>query len=210
MIGDRLRRHQHIDQVVENDDRRNVVAVEPLERRNGSLARLRHADSLHGTRPIDDEGDVDGRAVGLLALAAVERNAKIVSLRFSAFHYGLGKPGLQHHRLVGAYRQSRKQEAGKTDDAGTDRTGHHGPSPWLSIRSPAMLRSRLGGSAEERCRRRASPATYWNKSCGIGIGIPRTNEDCCGFCRLCSVVCLTAIPRARVSSPASPTSPART
>jgi hypothetical protein len=49
MIDDRLRRHQHIDLVVENDDGGDVIAVEPLDRRDGSLACLRNAEALHGT-----------------------------------------------------------------------------------------------------------------------------------------------------------------
>ena len=65
MVVDRLRLHQDVDLVVEDDDRGDVVLVETADGGGRGLARLRDPRALHRAGAVDHEGDVHGvRSVG--------------------------------------------------------------------------------------------------------------------------------------------------
>ncbi len=105
MVVDRLRLHQKVDLVVEDDDRRDVVLVEPAHGGGRGFARLRNAPASHRAGTIDDECDVDRCALGRWALAAIERDTEIVALLFAGRHHRLREPGAQLDWFVGAGRR---------------------------------------------------------------------------------------------------------
>ena len=54
-------RHDHVDPVVVDDDREPVVVVEAGDRLLDRLLREADLGAVHGARPVEDEGEVDGR-----------------------------------------------------------------------------------------------------------------------------------------------------
>ena len=96
-----LRRHQHVDRVVEDDDGGDVGRQQPVDGHDGGLARLGDAGALHGARAVDDERHVDGRAVlRRLGLAALQRDAQVVLVALAALHDWLRQPRLEPDRLA--------------------------------------------------------------------------------------------------------------
>ena len=113
-VVDRLRRDQDVDLVVEDDDRGDVVLIEPVDRHDGGLARLCDTGATHRAGSIDHERHVDGRAVvAALGLAAVERDAQVVLLGLAGFHHRLRKPRFKRDWLVGSGCTKRKQSGRK-------------------------------------------------------------------------------------------------
>ncbi len=100
--GDVLRRHQHVDTVVEDHHRGDVGRQQAVDRHDGGLARLRDGVTLHGARAVDDERHIYGRAVlRRLRLAALQGDAQVVLVALATLHDGLRQPRLEPDRLAG-------------------------------------------------------------------------------------------------------------
>ena len=77
--------------------------IETADGHYGGSLRLRDPVALHRAGAVDDERDVDGRAIPVgFGSAAFETDAKIIPLPFVTFHDAVSQARIERDRLIGA------------------------------------------------------------------------------------------------------------
>ena len=138
-VADRLRRHQHVDRMIEDDDGGDVGRQQPVDGHDRRLARLGDAGALHGARAVDDEGHVDGRArLRGLGLAALQRDAQVVLVPLAALHDWLRQPRLELDRLIRPGGRQRQRHGAESNVQTPMARASMALSPRLGLLAPSV------------------------------------------------------------------------
>ena len=118
VVRDALGIDQQLGHMVEGHHRGDVSGAETVHRHDRCGARLFESLPRHRAGTVDDERDVDGRAIPVgFGSAAFETDTKIIPLPFVTFHDAVSQTRIERDRLIGA-RARRKQQARQQQQTG--------------------------------------------------------------------------------------------